>query len=288
MCITKPKTQPVGDCPPTGCGHLRQPYANAERVADDHCWTRAVARQLHDREGCMMASQAQFWADGFDIGPSRRMRPMSGEDVDLIEGYYYLDRSERYATSEAITTHRDQIALWYRSLTYYNRALDLPRIISSNNLWLPQWRILRLGICASKAGLDALKGGTTSSPSVAFGIYANAGLAYNTFDFSQRQSMATTQQSRKRSALSSARSANGSMRASTHSNPTLSAEMKLRRPWRGRSNAPIDGCRTAYTLTGLPLFKQTIQASTDIVSVPRITRVSPLKASITAPRSLSV
>ena len=91
----------------------------------------------------MMASQAQFWADGFDIGPSRRMRPMSGEDVDLIEGYYYLERSERYATSEAITTHRDQIALWYRSLTYYNRALDLPRIISSNNLWLPQWRILR-------------------------------------------------------------------------------------------------------------------------------------------------
>lgn len=74
-------------------------------------------------------------------------------------GYYELERSERFATEQAIELHRVYVATWYRLLNAYYRALDVPRVTSEDEVWMTTWKILRLGLVAAKGALDATLAG---------------------------------------------------------------------------------------------------------------------------------
>jgi len=101
------------------------------------------------------------WFDTFDFGPERPMRPIPGQDpdADLLFGYYELEQSERHLTAYATGFHRRQVEIWYRTLTYYYRALDVGRVKSDDLVWFTTWKILRLGISAAKGALDATLAG---------------------------------------------------------------------------------------------------------------------------------
>jgi len=107
----------------------------------------------------MATHRARFDPDAFDFGPPRPLGPEVGDPDDFLKGYYNLERSERFATEEAITRHRPSVVSWYRVLDHYHRALDVPGISSDDILWLTIWKILRLGISASKGALDATLAG---------------------------------------------------------------------------------------------------------------------------------
>lgn len=100
-----------------------------------------------------------FDPDAFDFGPTRPLSPQPGDDADWMRGYYHLEKNERFATQQAADLHRADVVSWYRLLDAYWRALDVPRITSSDQLWVTEWKIMRLGIVAAKGALDATLAG---------------------------------------------------------------------------------------------------------------------------------
>lgn len=96
--------------------------------------------------------------DELDLPPPRLFAP-----ADVVEGYQILERLERRATLEALHQNREAVALWYRALTLYRRALPGVRDFSDLGDSDPrrtarqlQSQLLGLGISSAKAALDML------------------------------------------------------------------------------------------------------------------------------------
>lgn len=93
-------------------------------------------------------------------------RPLLPGPPDVEEGYYDLEEHERNQMREAMSKHADAVALWYRALTQYRRAMlgtwhfegAKPRTIELTAMGL-QMQLLGLGVSAAKSSLDDLLAG---------------------------------------------------------------------------------------------------------------------------------
>jgi hypothetical protein len=92
-------------------------------------------------------------------------RPLLAGPPEVEEGYYDLDEHERNQMWVAMSTHPDAVALWYRALTQYRRAMlggwtftakrDTEELAAKGL----QMQLLGLGVSAAKSSLDDLLAG---------------------------------------------------------------------------------------------------------------------------------
>jgi hypothetical protein len=92
-------------------------------------------------------------------------RPLLAGSAEVEEGYYDLEEHERNQMHVAMMEHPDAVALWYRSLTLYRRAMlgnwtftAEPGTVELASMTL-QMRLLGLGVSAAKSSLDDLLAG---------------------------------------------------------------------------------------------------------------------------------
>src|SRR3954447_20876652 len=92
-------------------------------------------------------------------------RPLFGGSPEIEEGYFDLEEHERNQMQVAIDAHEDAVALWYRALTQYRRAMlgtweftAEPGSIELTAAGL-QMQLLGLGICMAKSSFDDLLAG---------------------------------------------------------------------------------------------------------------------------------
>src|SRR5688572_30795858 len=88
-------------------------------------------------------------------------RPLLKNTPEVEEGYYDLEEHERNQMHVAIRAHKDAVALWYRALTQYRRAMlgrwkftgAEPGSVELTAMGL-QMQLLGLGVSAAKSSLD--------------------------------------------------------------------------------------------------------------------------------------
>jgi hypothetical protein len=93
-------------------------------------------------------------------------RPLLKNTPEVEEGYYDLEEHERNQMNVAIRAHKDAVALWYRALTQYRRAMlgrwkftgAEPGSVELTAMGL-QMQLLGLGVSAAKSSLDDLLAG---------------------------------------------------------------------------------------------------------------------------------
>jgi hypothetical protein len=93
-------------------------------------------------------------------------RPLLPAPPEVEEGYYDLEEHERNQMQVAMDAHPDAVALWYRALTQYRRAMlggwtftgAEPGTIELAAMGL-QMQLLGLGVSAAKSSLDDLLAG---------------------------------------------------------------------------------------------------------------------------------
>jgi hypothetical protein len=92
-------------------------------------------------------------------------RPLLNGSPEVEEGYYDFEEHERNQMWVAMSEHTDAVALWYRALTQYRRAMlggwtftaePGAEELAAKNL---QMRLLGLGVSAAKSSLDDLLAG---------------------------------------------------------------------------------------------------------------------------------
>jgi hypothetical protein len=88
------------------------------------------------------------------LGEPALLLPKDGEPAEIAEGYVELERVQRLAGRWVIQEYRFAVAAWYELLTHYRRALDgeTPPLDNAGDA---RREILSLGLCSSKATLDA-------------------------------------------------------------------------------------------------------------------------------------
>jgi hypothetical protein len=95
------------------------------------------------------------------------LRPLLSGLPDVEEGYYDLEEHERSQMWVAMQRHTDAVALWYRALTQYRRAMleegwhfegAKPGTVELTSMGL-RMQLLGLGVSAAKSGLDDLLAG---------------------------------------------------------------------------------------------------------------------------------
>ena len=109
----------------------------------------------------MPRTDVPFDPETSNFGPPRPLSLRFGVSRESLFGYYEPERSERFAADQATTFHQDYIVVWYQLLNEYYRALVVPRITSEDEVWVIEWKILRLGLVAAKGALDAALLATT-------------------------------------------------------------------------------------------------------------------------------
>ena len=107
----------------------------------------------------MPRTSTPFEPETFEFGPPTHMTPESASIGDFLFGYYELERSERFATRQAMHLHRTFVVAWYQLLDGYYRTLDVPTVTGKSDDWVTAWKILRLGLTAAKGALDATLAG---------------------------------------------------------------------------------------------------------------------------------
>ena len=93
-------------------------------------------------------------------------RPLLEDTPEVEEGYYDLEEHERNQMLVAMSEHSDAVALWYRALTQYRRAMlgdweftrAEPGTVELAAMGL-QMQLLGLGVSAAKSSLDDLLAG---------------------------------------------------------------------------------------------------------------------------------
>jgi hypothetical protein len=93
-------------------------------------------------------------------------RPLLAGSPEIEEGYYDLEEHERNQMHVAMQAHQDAVALWYRSLTLYRRAMlgewefagAEPGTVELAAMGL-RMQLLGLGVSAAKSSLDDLLAG---------------------------------------------------------------------------------------------------------------------------------
>src|SRR5688500_13416871 len=94
------------------------------------------------------------------------LRPLLSGPPDVEEGYYDLEEHERNQMWEAMRRHADAVALWYRALTQYRRAMLGGWHFEDDQLGSVElaarglrMQLLGLGVSAAKSSLDDLLAG---------------------------------------------------------------------------------------------------------------------------------
>jgi hypothetical protein len=93
-------------------------------------------------------------------------RPLLKGSPEVEEGYYDFEEHERNQMHVAMRAHKDAVALWYRALTQYRRAMlggwtftgAEPGTVELTAMGL-QMQLLGLGVSAAKSSLDDLLAG---------------------------------------------------------------------------------------------------------------------------------
>ena len=90
-------------------------------------------------------------------------RPLLFASDSITEGYYELEAAEKSETMQALSTHREEVYLWYAGLTLYRRGLLSRWSFLGNDdrlrAWNLQGQLLGLGVSSAKVGLDTLLAG---------------------------------------------------------------------------------------------------------------------------------
>lgn len=96
----------------------------------------------------------------FDFGPLAVLSPRHGDERDLAEGYYLLERDERTAMRDALARHTEEVTFWYGLLSNHRRTLEgMSSPHPGDIAFVARRQILSLGLASSKAALDALLAG---------------------------------------------------------------------------------------------------------------------------------